>query len=284
MISEQDKKYLLSLKPDDLTFSRMVSLLGLTVKNGDDLKKIKSPKFNPTDEMKLTKNDYFVKEDTLTTVGRFIYNKYLIERCGFQDVLGYVNVALTAKMIEKIEQKLINALIEDKITIDQCVKYIDNRDTLGYQNNSVITSSFTLNTLKVPKDVQADKKVLFKKYEKELEAGDPLAAEKIGNELMTKCREKFKGDVGMDLYDSGARGNFGNYKNMMLFKGTSFNNITGKYDIVKSSFMDGIKKEDIHAFGNEVINGSFPKAVDNFMINSHAHNIIVIYYVSSCGL
>lgn len=99
MISEQDKKYLLSLKPDDLTFSRMVSLLGLTVKNGDDLKKIKSPKFNPTDEMKLTKNDYFVKEDTLTTVGRFIYNKYLIERCGFQDVLGYVNVALTAKMI-----------------------------------------------------------------------------------------------------------------------------------------------------------------------------------------
>ena len=71
---------------------------------------------------------------------------------------------------------------------------------------------------------------------------------------------------------------------MMLFKGTSFNNITGKYDIVKSSFMDGIKKEDIHAFGNEVINGSFPKAVDDFIINSHAHNIIVIYYVSSCGL
>ena len=44
-------------------------------------------------------------------------------------------------------------------------------------------------------------------------------------------------------------------------KGAVINKITGKYDIIKSSFMDGIEKKDIPTYGNTVIEGSYPGAV-----------------------
>ena len=70
-----------------------------------------------------------------------------------------------------------------------------------------------------------------------------------------------KGDPGLDLYDSGARGNYGNYKNMNIFKGATLDTATGKYEIVKTSFMDGIRKEDIPSFATAVVAGTYPKAV-----------------------
>ena len=47
----------------------------------------------------------------------------------------------------------------------------------------------------------------------------------------------------------------------MLYKGATMNNITGEYEIVRSSFMDGITKQDIPSFGTSVVSGAYPKAV-----------------------
>lgn len=261
MIKDSDKEFLLSLKPEDLTFARLVSLFGDTVQKGDNINKTSRSRFNTTDEMTLLPSEYFVKEKTLTTVGRFIYNKYIVERVGFQDVTGYINFPITDSANGRIEKMITDALMAEKITIDQFVKYIDCRDTLGMQLNSVITTSFTPNTIKAPKEIQAKKNELFKKYDKELNDGDIVVSEKIEKELTNDAKKLLKGDPGMDLYNSEARGNFGNYKNMNLFKGASINPNTGKYEIVRSSFMDGIQKQDIPAFGTAVVSGAYPKAV-----------------------
>lgn len=261
VISNADKKYLLSLTPDDLTFSKLVELFGNTVKQGENISKPHHSKFETTDELILTPSEYFVKNSINTTVGRFIYNKYLIERCGFQDVLGYVNDVLTDGGNKKIEGELSQALIDEKITIEQFVKYIDYRDTLGMQLHSVIATSFTPATIKTPPEVQKKKLELFKKYDKELNEGDIVTSEKIEKELTSMAKSTLKGDPGLDLYDSAARGNFGNYKNMNLFKGATMNTQEGKYEIVRSSFMDGIQKEDIPSFGTSVVSGAYPKAV-----------------------
>ena len=261
MIKDSDKEFLLSLKPEDLTFARLVSLFGDTVQKGDNINKASRSRFNTTDEMTLLPSEYFVKEKTLTTVGRFIYNKYIVERVGFQDVTGYINFPITDSANGRIEKMITDALMAEKITIDQFVKYIDCRDTLGMQLNSVITTSFTPNTIKAPKEIQAKKNELFKKYDKELNDGDIVVSEKIEKELTNDAKKLLKGDPGMDLYNSEARGNFGNYKNMNLFKGASINPNTGKYEIVRSSFMDGIQKQDIPAFGTAVVSGAYPKAV-----------------------
>lgn len=261
MIKDSDKAYLLSLKPKDLTFSTLVGIFGDTVTCGDNIKSERKSRFETTDEMILYPNEYFVKEETKTTVGRFIYNKYIIERVGLQDITGYINFPITNSTNGKIEKMITNALIADKVSISQFVEYIDTRDNLGLQLNSVITTSFTPKTISAPKEIQTKKKELFKKYDKELENGDIVTSEKIEKELTNDVRKLLKGDPGMDLYNSEARGNFGNYKNMNIFKGATMNPNTGKYEIVRSSFMDGIQKQDIPAFGNAVISGSYPKAV-----------------------
>lgn len=258
MISDLNKKYLLSLKPEDLTFDVLVSLFGDTL---NDKKNIQKSRFNTTDEMELLPGEYFVKEKTLTTVGRFIYNKYIIERLNLQNVLGYINYPITNSANGKIEAILSQALIEDKVSTDTFHQYIDYRDNLGMQLNSVITTSFTMNTIKTPPSVQRKKMELFKKHAKEIAEGNIVVSERIEKELVADAKAVLKGDPGMDLYSSEARGNFGNYKNMNLFKGATMNNITGKFDIVTSSFMDGIKKEDIPSFGTAVVSGAYPKAV-----------------------
>ena len=45
---------------------------------------------------------------------------------------------------------------------------------------------------------------------------------------------------------------------MNIFKGATMNNITGKYEIVRSSFMDGIKKEEIPNFASSITSGAYP--------------------------
>lgn len=261
VISEADKRYLLSLKPEDLTFTTLVSIFGTTLKMGEKISEAKKARFETTDVLTLSPSEYFVKEVTKTTVGRFIYNKYIVERIGLQDVLGYVNHVITDDANGKLESIISKALIDDRMTVEQFHQYIDYRDTLGMQLNSVITTSFTPLTIKTPPEIQKKKAELFKKYKKELDDGDIIISEKIEKELIADTKKIFKGDKGMDLYDSGARGNFGNYKNMNLFKGATANNVTGKFEIVRSSFMDGITKEDIPSFATAVVSGAYPKAV-----------------------
>ena len=66
----------------------------------------------------------------------------------------------------------------------------------------------------------------------------------------------------MDLYVSGARGSIGNnYKNMYLMRGAIKNNMTGKYEIITGSLLDGLQKENIDAHSNSILSGAFPKAV-----------------------
>jgi hypothetical protein len=159
--------------------------------------------------MTLSPSEYFVKEVTNTTVGRFIWNKYLIERVGLQDVTGYINFVIDDKANGKIEAIITKGLIDDKVTVEQFHKYVDYRDTLGMQLNSVITTSFTPLTIKTPPEIQKRKAELFKQYKKELDDGDIIVSERIEKELTSRTKEIFKGDPGMDLYNSGARGNFG---------------------------------------------------------------------------
>lgn len=261
LISQSDKKYLLSLKPEDLTFDCLVSLFGDIVPENGDIKKTRPSRFSTTDELILKPSEYFVSQDTRTTVGRFIYNKYIIERIGLQNVLGYMNETLTSGRNNKLEAQLAKALIDDKMTIDQFYDYIDLRDNFGLQLHSVICTSFTMNTVKLPPKVRKRREELFKKYDKQLNDGDMIIAEKIEKELVGMAKQELEGDVGLDLYNSEARGNFGNYKNMNIMKGPTVNNQTGKFDIVRSSFMDGIRKEDIPSFGTAVVSGAYPKAV-----------------------
>lgn len=260
-ILSTEKEMLLNLKSEDITFDLLVDFFS-DCRNGD---KIKKSKFKPNDIMTLNKKDYFNKTDIETTVGRFILNKYLIEKLGFTEITGYVNEELTDSKYHKcIEDVITVALREDRITIQQMKDYINYRDWLGFQGTALITPSFTPNVLKMPKEVKKLKTELLKTHKKELENGDQITSEMIENKLIDKMMEVLDDDIGLDVFVSGARGSVGNnLKNIVLMRGAVANPTTGKYDIVQNSLMEGMSKKDIPANGNAITLGSYPKAVKN---------------------
>ena len=54
-----------------------------------------------------------------TTLGRFIYTKFLVEGIGLENVVGFINYVLDDGGCAKIENLVADAFQEDKITVDQ---------------------------------------------------------------------------------------------------------------------------------------------------------------------
>ena len=262
-LSDADKKFFLDLKPEDITFSKLVEWFGNLADEEKNKVAIDTSKFNMTDTFTLTHKEYPLVEGTIeTTLGRLMYTKIIVEGCDFGHILGYINFVINDGGNSKIENTITEALINDKITVAQMFKYTNTRDWLGLQLHGVITTSFTLNSIKVPPEVKKLKKELITKYKKELDEGDPVVSEMIEKALVKKATEVLKDDIGMDLYVSGARGSIGNnYKNNNLYRGAIYNNLTDRFDIVTNSLMDGLDKKDIAAHSNTIITGAYPKAV-----------------------
>lgn len=249
------------LTPDDITFDLLVDLFG-HIDHDDGY----YPKYNPEDKMTIPTGAYCNnKEPIETTIGRFILNKTLFEKTKIVDVIGYVNKELTegAFMGKKgsVEGTIATALIEGKITTEQMYVYVDTRDWLSLQLHALITPSFTPDIIKIHPEVKKLKNELINKYKKELENGDAAITAEIEKKLIDKTKEVFKDDIGMDLYNSGARGSLGNnYKNIALMRGAVYNRATGKYEVVQNSLNDGLSKKDIPISSNTILEGAYPKA------------------------
>lgn len=261
MLKPEYKQMLLKMKPEDITATFIHTYLIDTAVKENGKVTIVPSKMKTSDKFDLLPSEYFNKTKVTTNVGLFIYNKFIVEE-SFQEVLGYIDTPINSKKLAEIESKLSKALLNDIITPEQMAIYLNKNQWLTMQFNSAFASSFTMNTIKPIPEVVARKEKLFKENKEKIDNGDVITSVKIENELLDMAKEKLKNDPGMNLYESGARGKFGNnYKNMTIMKGSVFNPATGKYDILPTNFVDGIDKKDIHVYGNSVVTGSYPKAV-----------------------
>lgn len=267
-LSDEDKEYFLSLKPEDITFTLLTDWFG-DLANIEDKPRSSErtlSKFRPTDEMTLSNKEYhLVKSDTPinTTLGRFIFNKILVEKLGFETIFDYQNKVFLAGVYGKFDAAVATALKDDKISVYQMIRYIDTRDWLGLQLHGIITTSFTPGVLKVPASVKKLKKELISENKEALANGDAGVMQDIEDKLIKKIKEELKDDIGMDLYVSGARGSVNNHlKNIMLTRGAVKNSVTNKYDIIENSLMDGLEKKDIGTHSNMIVAGAYPKSVN----------------------
>ena len=266
-LTKEEKDYFLSLKKDDFTFSNLVSWFGNTVdlRDGDKHKQAKHSKFNPCDTLTLSHEEFSIvkeKEPIKTTLGRFIFHKILVEGLHFEHIFNYMNKVFLAKDFKAFDATIANALKEDNISVDQMVEYINTRDWFGLQLHAVITSSFTPGVVKLPESVKELRKKLFDENAEALKNGDSRVMENIENTLIAATKKELAGDIGMDLYNSGARGSVNNHlKNILITRGAVKNPVTKEYDIIENSLMDGLAKKDIPTHSNMLISGAFPKAV-----------------------
>jgi hypothetical protein len=260
-LSDNEKKYFLGLKPEDITFDLLNDLFADKVDKSPVKMKVVSSKYSPQDEFVLEAGEYFNKEKVTTNIGLFIFNKLIIER-ELIKVLGYVNDPINKDVQGKMENKLSKALLNDEITVDDMVNYLNRTQWLAMQFHSVICGSFTMKTLKPSPTVITMRNKLLKENKDKIESGDVVTAVQIEQKLLDTAKSELKGDPGMDLYNSGARGSFSNnYKAVAAIKGPVFNPTTGEWDIVQSNFMEGIRKEELPVYGNAIITGAYPKAV-----------------------
>lgn len=261
VISNEYKDYLLSLKPNDITKNFIEENFVDKCEKIDGSVKLIPSKVKTSDTFILDKGEYFNKERITTGVGIFIFNKFLIEE-SFADAVGYVNEPVTSSVLNDIDSKLSDALLNDRITVEERVVFLNKLEWISKQFNSVLASSFTMKTIKPVKKVIDRRDALIRQNKERLNAGDVTAAVEIESEVLKLAKEELKGDPGMDLYDSGARGSFkNNYKSNSIMKGPIFNPTTGKWDFVGRSFIEGIEKKDIPACANSVVTGAYPKAV-----------------------
>lgn len=259
-ITSSEREELISLKPEDLTFTKLVELFADKETGASNNKK---PRFEPGDKMTINTMEFCKNTQQIkTTVGRFIFNKILVEGCKFSEYVNFINDEVTKKVYKKFESQLSDMLLQDKISCDTMRSYLDTRDWLGLQLHAVVTISFTMNTISIHPEVQKLKDELIKKYAKEIEAGDPKVASLMEQALIKKTKEMIGDDVGLDLYKSGARGSFdNNFKNIALMRGAVYNRATGKYEIMTNSLNDGLAIKDIPISANTIMEGAYPKAV-----------------------
>jgi len=261
LLKDEYKHMLLKMAPDDITAEFIFSYLADSSKR-ENGKFITIPsRIKTYDTFTLKKGEYFNTEDITTNVGLFIFNKFLIEE-SFVSILGYINTPINAKVHKNIENTISQALLNDKITTEQMVDYLNKLQWLSKEFNAVFSGSFTMKTLKPVPKVMKLKAKLVKENEEALKKGDVSTGVKIEKELLEVAKEELKGDPGMELYNSGARGSFdNNYKNIAVTKGPVYNPVTDKWNFVESNFMEGIKKEEIPIVANSIPMGQYPKSV-----------------------
>ena len=262
-MTEEQKKFLLGLKPEEMTKEFFDTYFAITYDKNTG--KMVPAKFNFQDKFILKAKEYVNKSDVETNVGQFIINKYLYEPSpSMQKVVGYVAEPFTDGKIKEIESGILSkALLDELIAVDDMAAYFDRIQWLGNTVHTIVAASFTQNTTKNIDKIKKRRDALYEEHKVELSKGNVLVANQIEKELISMAKEELKDDIGMTLYTSGARGSFdNNYKNLFLTRGPVYNPATGRFQIIKRSYMEGLEKDDIPSYGTEVINGAYPKAME----------------------
>ena len=222
--------------------------------------------FDPTSMIELSHSEYpYVKDTIKTTLGLLFMNRFVLEYAGIIEHTGYYNRQLDAKGLNNLADIVNSLIIMDKVTTAQNAVFVDRRDQLGFQSASFLSTSVSAQLVRPMHDVEQRKLELMEEHKDELNSTNPvtqiLALNQIEKELMGMVRKNLENDPGYDLFASGDGNLDNNYKTINVMRGAVFNNITGRFDIVDSSLLNGIKKKDITAFANSVVAGAYPSAV-----------------------
>ena len=223
--------------------------------------------YDANEIFELTKSEYpFLKEAKVTTTaGMLTFNRYTLEKTNIIQVLGYWNTPLDADGLDKLVAEVNNLALLDQITMQQLGEFIDSRDRIGFWCSAFMMVSISPSLLRPMEDVTKRKKELFAQYREDIDSNNPvkqtMAVNKIENELIGMVKNNLKNDYGYDLYRSGDGNLDNNYKTINVMRGSVFNNSTKRYDVVESSLMEGINKQEITPFANSVLASAYPSAV-----------------------
>ena len=266
-MTEAQTKEVLELQPQQITLSLLISYFADTGKSNIDKNGIrktgrKKARFNTYDKLTVPANYFYKSQPEIkTTIGRFIANKFVLQG---DDIIGttkYQNCVWDGDFISSFSNTVADYLLKDLITKKQFTDFLDRRDTIGFWLNGMLAHSISPKMAKPIPEIEKMKADLIKKHQKEIESGDLDVMLDIQDQLVKRTKEILKGDPGMDLYDSGNLNFSNNYRANSIIKGPVKNAITGQFDFIDTSFMNGIKIKDLPAHANSVLASQYPVSI-----------------------
>lgn len=254
-LNEKETEEFLKITVHDVNMDLMQEYFANTKK--------RQAKYLPNDAFKLPRGKLYNDTSTITTVGRYIFNLFVL-----QDVIlskiGYINYPLDKKGISKMEGLMSQLLLDDKLLPHDFIDYLDRVDTLSYGCTSFLGASISSDLL-IPLDsVMKRKSELAIQYKKEIEANDPIAMSKMENELLAIADIELNKLPEYEIYKSGAtKGGIGNtYKNIAIMQGAIDDvDKPGQFQVSLDNLHNGISKEDYYKFADMAVKGSYDRAV-----------------------
>lgn len=253
----------LNMAPNDITrgflAANFADVVNSETKNATGKSKAR---FNTWDVIDVPANHFFEGQPAKKmNIGRYVLNKFIFQPIGAIQHLGIVNTTLNKSKIGQLDNAIGSLYEQDKITRSQFNEYTDRRDTLGYWLNGMLAHTISERMLKPLPEIEKKKSELLKKYEKEIAAHNLDVMTQISDELVAYAKEILKDDPGMDLYLSGDLDFGNNYKNNSIIKGAVKNELTGEFDFISTSFMNGIDVHDIPAHANSILASQYPASI-----------------------
>lgn len=256
--------YMLILKQSDITYTFMMETFGEF--NGESL-------IHPYDTFVVPvgrfsyedKNGKIVSNTNqfVTTFGIWVVNIFLIRDFGFSKFFGYINEEMNDDKLNGLNQKLVYYLAEEKIDVPTYKKFQDYTLFLMPFEN-ILAYTYSEEVLRFSETIKKKKEELLEQNKEAIANGDFVVAEKIEQELIAYTKEVLKDNVGIDSYISGAGGSIGNnFKNIYIMKGAVRDpdpNAKQAFNIVTSSFCDGIAADEYSVVANSLAAGPYARS------------------------
>lgn len=257
-ISDVEKREILQLKREDITFTKIKELFANSI---DDNNVLVDAKFLPNDTFILNKGYLYNESQLETTVGRYIFNLFIFSPNILKQI-GYQNEPVNKKNYGKIQGKLSTLFKEDKITSEELMDYINRCQWLGFRISRVLLPSLTQQLI-IPDEAIVDKKneLANGKYKKALETADKAGVNKMEKELIEYSNAINADNPDMELYDSGVF-SYGNaYKNSTLMRGIIKNSGTGETIASTASLEEGIPPEEMYMYSDLMVQATSSRAL-----------------------
>lgn len=267
MIDQSNKyTFLLSLKPDTITMNDIFYLFNKKViKNPDGSTSIEHPLFEPYEEFTAPKGSLIsIKEDTKTTVGRYIFNLVTLAYA-YGDKFPYLNYTVKNAQLEDLMNSMCDELLMGRITGEEYGKF---QTRVVWLNNfsELFIPGDSINLISLPKEIKDELQRLVNEN-KQIILDNVITeyTEKVEKPILAFAEKWYKdhGEPGWLLYSKGGKPSFSNtFKNMYLALGGIRDMASGKIVISTASYSDSIPANENSLYANQAAFGIYQRAVN----------------------
>jgi hypothetical protein len=201
-----------------------------------------------------------------TTVGRIVANGLIFSRSrALRAAVPYVDAPWDKARVGNIEQALVDALLDRRITAEDMMFAIDRMQWLGYAPTSFVAPSMTADTIRLPPGAARLKaEILAGPRGDALRSGDVKELAGVERELLGAADAEIGDrDPGMEIYRAGARGSFGNnYKNTAVMRGAMRkSDDPSVIHISTASLAEGIPQREMPQYADLLVQASYGRSM-----------------------